>query len=113
MDGFECRGFKCGRTTWKTFIGHAYDTEHMQCELFLRVPTLNGLSANLVNSARNVAQVCAGVALGGCGAIAVGTTPASALACLQPAFLACVKSRGGQALAALSLAADQSCGWRK
>jgi hypothetical protein len=113
MTGFECERFKCGRTIWKTCIGHAYDIEHMQCELFLRVPTLENLPANLANSARNVARVCAGISLGGCGVIAATATPASALACLQPAFLACVKSRGSEALSTLSIAVDESCGWRK
>jgi hypothetical protein len=111
--GVKCRGLKCRRTTWRTCVGHAYDTQHMQCELFLRVPRLSNLPRGLENSARNVAEVCGAFAASTCGAVAVGTTPAAALACLKPAFLSCLRSRGGQALAALSVTVEQSCGWHR
>jgi hypothetical protein len=111
--GVKCNGLKCRRTTWKTCVGHAYDTQYMRCELILRVPTLAGLPASLQSAAINVARACAAYTLAVVGAIAAGTSPAAALAALQPTFVACVHSRGGQALAAMSLAVDRSCGWHK
>lgn len=111
--GVKCKGLKCRRTAWKTCIGHAYDTRYMRCELVLRVPAIARLPVYLQNAARNVASVCAGVAVATAASITPSTSPAAAIAILKPTFLACVQSRGGQALAALSLTVEKSCGWHK
>jgi hypothetical protein len=112
-NGVKCRGLRCERTTWKTCTEFATDFEHMQCELFLSVPTVRDLPAYAVDSARNVVRACVAYAIGGCTIIGGTTTPAGAFACLQPAFLSCVQGRGGQILGSISLVVDQSCGWRK
>ncbi|MBI5113320.1 MAG: hypothetical protein HZA68_15245 [Rhodovulum sp.] len=84
----------------------------MQCEVFVRVPALDSLPAALGQAAKNVAVTCAGVAIAAAGGVSAVTGPAAVVA-LKPAFVECARSRGGQALAALSIAVDQSCGWSK
>ena len=111
-NGFKCSGLRCSHTVWKTCVGWAVDTQTMQCELFMRVPRLAGLTADAQAAARNVAEGCAVWALASAGAASLESAGA-ALAALKPAFLACVQSKGGQALAALSISVDQKCGWSK
>jgi hypothetical protein len=112
MTGFKCRGLKCSRATWTTCTGWATDTQTMQCELFLRVPKPNSLAPAAFAAAKNVAAVCAAVALSTVSAASLQSAGA-ALAALQPVFVGCVQSRGGQALASLTVTVDQSCGWSK
>jgi hypothetical protein len=108
---FKCSGPKCFHAK-TTCIGWATDTQTKQCELFMRVPRPNSLPAGVEASARYVAEACAGVALASIGADSFASADA-AIAVLKPVFLACVETRGGEGLATLSIAVDQSCGWNK
>jgi hypothetical protein len=105
---------------WRSCNEWATDTSSMQCEVTLRVPTVASLPAAAQSAAQTVAKTCSGVALATGAAVFTGTPSpelsarvAAALATLKPAFVSCVSSEGGVALAALTLTLEQGCGWSK
>lgn len=111
-NGFKCRGLKCSHARWSYCTGWKMQMQWMHCSLYLHVPVIAKLPAALVDRAKQLAEVCAGVAIATSAGIGAATTPAAAVATLKPAFLACVSSRGGEALAALTVTVNQACGWQ-